>query len=295
MRTAAFLLATIVIACVREPTLSDAPPVPQTEPVPAPTPAPAPAGSLQGCGHGGERDRVVRLDFEGSWSWVAAPAVIERPLPLLVVLHGDEGDPNNMRAMWEPVWAAERDFVLMAPECPRALCNKGGVNTWSAGSWDGSEPQAIWLEAALADLATRYPIDASRIHAVGYSGGAILLGYQGFKRFQDTFASIQWFCGGVNETREQVYAPPEDPACKVAGRLLLSRSGDYHYMVTAADRVMEILAAGGHHHELVDTACAHHCCDAAEWADDMWRWARARGPKCEAELAPGCHAVDATP
>ncbi|MFO0549508.1 MAG: hypothetical protein U0271_14040 [Polyangiaceae bacterium] len=278
-----------------EPSFTSSSPPPSARPIACANPRQLSPDTSDSCGSGGPHGQVERRDYDGSYSWVGAPADAREPLPLIVVLHGDEGEPTNMLRFFTPVWRRRRNFILMAPECPRGLCNKGGVNTWSAGSWDHSEPQSEWLRGAIADVANAYSVDVSRIHAIGFSGGAIFLGYQGFKRFQDIFASIQWFCGGVNETEEQVYQAPQVPACKVAGRLVVSRSGDRDYIVSAANRIEEILQHNGHHVEFLDTGCLGHCCEGTERADDLVKWALAQGPKCGAPLGEGCHFVTGTP
>lgn len=259
----------------------------------APSARPQRAGDS--CGKGGPVGRVERRDFRDGWSWVAAPSGAEQPLPLIVVLHGDEGEPSNMLEFFSPIWKEKQSFILMAPACPSGLCDKGGVNTWAAGSWDRSGGQAEWLRGAIADVASAYSVDVSRIHAIGFSGGAIFLGYQGFKQFQDVFASMQLFCGGVNESEEQVYRPPPDPACKVPGRLVVSRTGDRDYIVTAADRIEEILRHNGHRAEFVDTGCSGHCCDAQERAGELVEWALRQPQRCGASLEPGCHSMTDRP
>ncbi len=133
----------------------------------------------------------------------------------------------------------------------------------------------------LNQVVSKYNVDKKRIYAAGYSGGSIFLGYQGFKMFQDVFAGIQWFCGGINETEEQVYQAPENPDCKVPGRLIISRSGDFTYLVTAADRISEILKNNGHQNDYLDTGCQGYCCDAYKYSENAYDWFMSLPPKCE--------------
>ena len=230
-----------------------------------------------------EEEAVIeRVEYGDSWFWLGVPKTeAEKPLPIIVTLHGDEGHPNNMRRFWEELWKIKQDFILLAPECPRNLCNKGGVNTWSNGGHNGSEPQGLWLKNAIEQVIADYKADSDRVFAVGYSGGAIFLGYQGFKMFQDVFAGIQWSCGGVNETEAQVYKAPEDPDCKVPGRVVLSRNGDFNYLVTAADRIIEILKNNGHDNEFYDTGCDGHCCNASKYSENTYNWFMSLPSKCK--------------
>lgn len=252
--------------------------------------------SSKSCGTGGAISNAIeKVEFDGSWYWLGVPETKGRTLPLVVVLHGDEGNPNNMKRFWEGLWETKQDFILLAPECPKGICDKGGVNTWSAGGYDGSEPQGIWLKNTIAKVAKEYPVDVSRIYAAGYSGGAIFLGYQGFKMFQDVFAGIQWFCGGVNETEEQVYRAPKDLNCKVPGRLVISKSGDVSYLITAAERISEILKKNGHRSDYLDTKCDGHCCDAHLYTEDAYDWFVALSPKCGKVLGDKCYKIDDVP
>ncbi len=247
------------------------------------------------CGSGGNvSGSIANIGYNGSNYWLGVPNNINGPLPLVIALHGDEGHPNNMKSFWENLWASRKDFIFMAPKCPDSICRRSGINTWSRGGHSGSEPQALWLKDAIRHVADNYPVDVSRIYAVGYSGGAIFLGYQGFKMFQDVFAGIQWFCGGVNETEQQVYQAPDNPNCKVPGRCVISRSGDRNFLVTAADRIIEILSNNGHINEFLDTGCNGHCCNAGNYSSNALNWFLSLPPKCGELLGGGCYEIDDT-
>lgn len=225
---------------------------------------------------------IKTVAFNGSWYWLGVPSLKKnKPLPIIIALHGDEGHPNNMKSFWEDLWRTKQDFIFIAPECPVGICNKRGVNTWSKGGYNGSEPQGLWLRGVIDQVVAKYAVDEKRIYAVGYSGGSIFLGYQGFKMFQDVFAGIQWFCGGVNETEDQVYKEPENPDCKVPGRLIISRKGDVNYLVTAADRISEILKNNGHKNDYLDTGCDGHCCDVYKYSENAYNWFMSLPPRCE--------------
>ena len=229
--------------------------------------------------------KVERVNFSGSWYLLGLPGGnVKENLPMVVVLHGDEGSPNNVARYWENVLNNGREFIMVAPECPRSICLKTvgsqSANTWSNGGHIGSSKQGQWLKDLVEDVAKKHKVDSSRIYGVGYSGGAIFLGFQGFKMFQDVFAGIQWFCGGVNQTEAEVYQAPSRLECKVPGRIIISQSGDFDYLITAANRIIEILKNNGHKYESLDSDCNGHCCNASNYTENALDWFLSLPPKC---------------
>jgi predicted esterase len=99
------------------------------------------------------------------------------PTPLLVLLHGDEGNPSTVFPRWSRA-AEARGYALLALQCPRALgCTQG--SWWR---WDGDP---AWISAQVAAVAERTPLDRRRIFLSGWSGGAsylarVALQLQGF-------------------------------------------------------------------------------------------------------------------
>ena len=65
------------------------------------------------------------------------------------------------------------------------------------------------------------------------------------------------------------------------GRLIISRSGDVSYLVTAADKISEILKNNGHQNDYLDTGCDGHCCDAHLYSENAYNWFMSLPPKCE--------------
>lgn len=91
-----------------------------------------------------------------------------KPLPVLLALHGAAGAgtaPTNaklLRDAWAPT-AEARGFIVAAP-----------ISTGSGGGWV-PERDYYTMAAVLEDLAARYNIDRSRIHAWGFSAGGHVL------------------------------------------------------------------------------------------------------------------------
>ncbi|WP_440880994.1 hypothetical protein [Tenacibaculum sp. C7A-26P2] len=69
---------------------------------------------------------IKRIEFNGSWYWLGIPETkTKKRFPIIIVLHGDEGHPNNMKFYWEDLWKTKQDFIFIAPECPRGIIIKG--------------------------------------------------------------------------------------------------------------------------------------------------------------------------
>lgn len=90
--------------------------------------------------------------------------------PLLVVLHGDGQTATAARAPFRAM-AAERDFGLFVPTCPRSE----GCAAGSYWRWNGDPG---WLRLRVVEYARAVESDPSRIAVVGWSGGASYLGYR---------------------------------------------------------------------------------------------------------------------
>jgi poly(3-hydroxybutyrate) depolymerase len=94
----------------------------------------------------------------------------DKPVALLVVLHGDDAGAATTVADWRR--AAERAHVaLLAPECPKDRgCASGSWWRW----WLSDAHDPAWLDAQIAAAAAAARVD--RVVVAGYSGGASYLG-----------------------------------------------------------------------------------------------------------------------
>lgn len=79
--------------------------------------APTPANAEGSCGTGGATG-----ELNESWApseyylYVPSSAGPDNPLPLVVTLHGDEGDPAmSTLYWWPPIWRETMDFILLVP------------------------------------------------------------------------------------------------------------------------------------------------------------------------------------
>ena len=150
---------------------------------------PPAARALGSCGTGGSPGSTSLVQFEGSLYYVTTPAILDpnQELPLIIGLHGDEGDPAaSVNNSWRAV--PDGRFIFVAPKAPTA-----------SGSW--YEPNEIaqtqeWFDSMLRQLLGQYNIDLDRIYAWGLSGGAEFLAYHGLGRLQNVLAGIQYNMGG---------------------------------------------------------------------------------------------------
>jgi polyhydroxybutyrate depolymerase len=107
----------------------------------------------------------------------------QRPLPLVIMLHGGGG--TAQAAMWETRWEgkAEKEGFLVA--FPNAMAANPSLPShfsrnpqlWNDGSdrfYPGqTAPDDVgFLAAMLDDLSTRYPYDKGRVFVTGFSNGA---------------------------------------------------------------------------------------------------------------------------
>lgn len=131
----ALLLAVSLVA--RAQTTSE-PPVPAGEPLPA----------------------TETVQLERPYALFVPDQAGEKPLPVLVVLHGSGQQGQAMVEAWRDL--AEREqFIVIGPDAE-------DIDRWTLPA-DG--PHLI--KAILDSVAARYPVDLRRVYLFGYSGGGL--------------------------------------------------------------------------------------------------------------------------
>jgi hypothetical protein len=192
-----------------------------------------PAARAEGsCGTGGATGAGVHVDFEESeyWAYVPAGAGLDRPLPLVVALHGDEGTPEvGLSYVWPDVWRARSDFILVLPRCP-----------WESW-WMSATDSARFVDRLVEHLLESYNVEMLQVYAWGFSGGGCFLGAYAEAR-QDVVAAVSHNVGGCYGGDE---APPV-PGCHVPARLITG-SADHQ-----RDNVLQLAAAYERHGHEVD-------------------------------------------
>jgi MYXO-CTERM domain-containing protein len=221
----------------------------------------APAVSAAGsCGSGGEQGERVPITYAGSVYYVSTPEdyTPEEPWPLIVGLHGDEGDPaNSVNWFWRDV--PDGTFIFVAPKAPN-----------ESGSWyeeQGSNEQ--WMDALFDTLRALYNVDLDRTYIWGLSGGAVFSSRYVAER-QSWLAAAQFNMGGSG-TRD--YVSPPSPDCKIKTRFAVSPTD---FLVESAQRYYSLLTENGHETEWVDADCEGHCWDESIMQESARDWLLAR-------------------
>lgn len=100
------------------------------------------------------------------------------PWPLVLVLHGHSGTPEQLVAVSGMSALADREGFLVAyPEGTR--WGGGGPRSWNAGSCCGyavgkQVDDVAFIRALLDDVGRTRPVDAARIYATGISNGGMM-------------------------------------------------------------------------------------------------------------------------
>jgi len=151
-----------------------------------PLPAQAPGPFLQKWAPS-ERTKVVKIEFvnpfdnsDGS-ALLELPARLDGPVPLFVSPHGANWSPESNRSLWTGV-ADELGVLVLHPTHQGKLTPAVSL---------GGDRQMANLEAAVAHVEKRYPVDVKRIYAGGISQGAtesLLLGGRKPERYAGVLA-----------------------------------------------------------------------------------------------------------
>jgi MYXO-CTERM domain-containing protein len=195
------------------------------------------------CGVGGVEGERVQVDFQGSLFYVTTPAEYDasQPWPLILGLHGDEGDPaSSVNSLWRNV--VDGRFIFVAPKAAN-----------ESGSWyEEQESNEAWMDAVVQDLLSKYNVDLDRVYIWGLSGGAVFISSFALAR-QDLFAAAQWNMGG--SPRRNIESPEN---CKLPARFSTSETDFLH---DNALSLFESLTELGHETVWAGADCEEHCWD----------------------------------
>lgn len=150
-----------------------------------------------GCGLEATGGTVTRA-LGGQSYELRVPAGLEGAVPLLVSLHGfgSNGSTDEQFTGWSG-FAESNGFIVAYPNARPAT---GG------GAWDpylASSPDVGFLRDVVADISATYCVDPKRVHADGWSNGAVMSQRLACDA-ADLFASVTSYAGG----------PPDVPGAK---------------------------------------------------------------------------------
>ena len=174
--------------------------------------------------HGG-RDRHYLVH-------VPPQAALAAPLPVIVIYHGGGGSAEQFRDYTNTSPLSDREGILVV--YPDGIGGKGPgkrFHTWNSGTCCGAAVQENvddvgFTFAVLADLATRAPVDRTRIYATGHSNGSTMAQ----RLAREAPARIAAIVGvsGANDLGDAPLVPPvpllyihsvDDPRALYAGGL----------------------------------------------------------------------------
>lgn len=131
-----------------------------------------------------------------------------KPVPLLVVLHGNNETADAAANRWRSA-ALARGWGVLALQCPRAQgCD-------AQARWYRWAGEADWVVAQVSAVDAQRPLDAARIYLAGWSGGASYIGMMA-PRWQRKFAAVV-FHGGGQPPLSDIGCPRDLPAYFLVG------------------------------------------------------------------------------
>lgn len=121
------------------------------------------------------------------------------PRPLVVVMHGGAGNPNNAAKMSGFSKLAERENILVAYPA-----GTGRIPTWNAGKCCGyAERNQVddvgFIRAMVQEIQKSTPVDPARIYATGMSNGG-MMAYRLACEMADVFTAVAPVAGAMNTT-----------------------------------------------------------------------------------------------
>ncbi|MFH0903546.1 MAG: PHB depolymerase family esterase, partial [Pseudomonadota bacterium] len=168
-----------------------------------------------------------------------------KPMPLLVVLHGDEGRAGDLYWLWKP-YCEEAGFLLFAPKCPEEEGCNGRWSRWYRGLASGPH-NPEWLGRQIDRVEQEYNVDRSRMYLAGRSGGSFYLGFYAIAN-AGRFAAVSYASGGQPFLKTC-------PACKIPAYFLIGERDEWFENATW---LRDLYDSCGHEYVWDARPGAHH-------------------------------------
>ena len=115
-------------------------------------------------------ERIVLLAGGVPRSALVVPAAGEGPAPVVIAFHGLGGNARGLLERLGDLPERSGATVVLPDALP---CPAVGLLTcWPAEAGAPTGPEFAVFDAVLADVADRWPVDTTRVTALGYSNGA---------------------------------------------------------------------------------------------------------------------------
>lgn len=117
----------------------------------------------------------VQVGGAGREYLLAAPTGVERPVPLVIALHGGGGNAKTMTPRW--LDTAHREGFAVA--FPSGVGRTANMGTWNAEGCCGyamtsGSDDIAFIAAMIDDISRTHRIDPARIYVTGLSNGGML-------------------------------------------------------------------------------------------------------------------------
>lgn len=214
------------------------------------------AALIASLGFGAQR---VRQDFVCDGCTLVSSGPDNDILPLVVVLHGDEGSVRKVAPLWTPLAEngicrgdanaapasrtphvcpsllspdeERRPLRVFAPRCPRS---EGCTGSW--WRWLGD---ASWMAERIREVGALVGVDPERVYLAGWSGGASYL----------SMSAADWFPQAAALSLAGGGAPPRGACLPQAGKSCAAihhLMGDQNPLFDLAVSTRDALVACGH-------------------------------------------------
>jgi phospholipase/carboxylesterase len=165
---------------------------------------------------------------------VPQQASAEKPVPLLVALHGSNRNGLSIAEKWKDL-ATKEGFALVAPDASTSV------------GWVSPADGPDFLHELISDLTKKYPIDTHRMYVYGHSGGATFALYMGLFE-SEYFAAVAIHAGALR--------PDDDVIVKRATRkipfYIAVGTVDAFFPLSAVHATRDLLTNNGFSVQLIE-------------------------------------------